>query len=249
MKILNDITKRILFGITLISAMLSPLAASPDDAFEPVAVKRQIEPNFPNRAYSEGLSKGYAEIAFYVDEKGKASEFLPVEYSHEAFAAELERVVKKWKFVPAHYHGQAVKSVCHAKWEFLPDRPVVMHSFAGLEMSHARKGEEGFRKVSLCDESNLDFKATMLAFSPIYDGSVESDSDISLDYIVAQCTFYLDTEGGVKLPVVEASTNPELDALVVDSLKRSAFERPTSEGRPTTVKVRKTYKFPVVRGT
>lgn len=56
--------------------------------------------------------------------------------------------------------------------------------------------------------------------------------------------FFVDTDGLVFLPIIEASSNPEFNGLVLDALKRSAFERPHREGRPAVAWFRKTYKIP-----
>lgn len=85
------------FGVLLFSLfyIASADAKPKGDRFEPVSVKRRIEPNYPQRAYASGISRSFARVAFYVDERGNASDFLSVEYMHESFAEELLKVVGK----------------------------------------------------------------------------------------------------------------------------------------------------------
>lgn len=227
---------------------LSWVVARPSaERYEPVSVKRQVEPNYPLWAYSNGVSRGFARVAFYVDEKGKATEFMPLEYTHAAFSEELLRVVPKWTFVPAHFEGRPIKSVCRAHWEFLPDRPVLKIVGVGAAFRDRRIDGHDAQAVMLSEESDLDRRMQMLDFPPVELWQGDSGLERELDSVTVRCNFFVDTEGAVGLPVVEASSNPELNDWVVEALKGSAFERPQRKGKPTVAWVRKTYKIPVLK--
>ncbi|MDQ8185758.1 hypothetical protein [Pelagicoccus sp. SDUM812002] len=232
------------FSFILLLAPLEVVAESASERYEPVSVKRQVEPNFPRWAYSNGVSRGFARVAFYVDEEGHASEFMPLEFTHSAFSDELLRVVRKWKFEPAYFEGRPIKSVCRAHWEFLPDRPVQKILATGSEFHFSNSSGLASQSVSLSDEGGLDRSVSMVAFPPIVLEGSSSDVD---DFVQATCSFFVDTDGSVGLPVVEFSSEPRLDEFVVSALKHSAFERPMLDGEPSVAWLRKTYRIPIVK--
>ncbi|MBD5778839.1 hypothetical protein IEN85_05000 [Pelagicoccus sp. NFK12] len=227
----------------LFSAGWLATAKPSDDRYEPVSVKRQVEPNYPLWAYSNGVSRGFARIAFYVDEQGNASEFMPLEYTHSAFSEELLRVVRKWKFEPAHFEGRPIKSVCRAHWEFLPARPVNKTVQWDAEFRFHKSNGFNSKSVILSEERALDHKAAMLAFPPIVIKGNASDVD---DFVQVTCNFFVDTDGAVGLPEIEFSSDSRLDEFVVTALKHSVFERPLREGKPTVAFMRKTYRIPIL---
>ena len=190
------------------------------------------------RDSNNAIGEGSARIAFYVDENGQASEYFAFEYSNEAFANELMKVLPKWKFNPAHRFGEPVKRVCRIHWEFRPDRPITSVEFFDIR-KRIKKGDDHALRFS--EEKKLDAKPRMLVFPEVvaprgFDASKLRDGKIAVN-----CEFYLDTEGSVVLPVIMKSAAPELDEQFEEAFRQAVFERPLVNRKPTTAFLNKTY--------
>ncbi len=213
--------------------------------YQPVAVKREIEPFYPNWAYNNGIGEGFAKVAFYVDENGEASEYLVVEYSHKPFAESLMTVLPKWKFEPAHQYGAPVKSVCHAYWEFLPDRAIVTNALFDTNKRINRGDAHSRRELRYFKESKLDSKLRMIAFPEVVAPQGFDSAKLEDNKVTVRCEFYVDTEGSVALPTVNHSSVPELNPQLVEAFKKAIFERPLANQKPAIGFLEKTYKINV----
>ncbi|MBK1877334.1 energy transducer TonB [Pelagicoccus mobilis] len=239
---------RLLVAVLALAAFSlgSPSVEAKSKKEQGITVRRQIEPMYPAWAYNHGVSKGYAKIAFYVDEHGEISELLPIEYSHLAFAEELMTTVQKWEFRPARKQGKAIRSVCHAYWEFLPDRPIETNAL--FDTSKRMDGESGGepRELKYCEDSELDARIGMLSFPGLVlqKGTVQTEE--GLDRVRARVSLFVNQRGEVALPHVVDSTHPELNAKLEAALKRAGFAIPTCEGEAVLALLERTYDFPVV---
>lgn len=211
-----------------------------------VVVKRQIEPRYPAWAYNHGVSKGFAKIAFYVDEEGEISELMPIEYSHEAFAEELMTTVLKWSFRPARQDGQPVKSVTHAYWEFLPDRPIETNAFYDTAKRMGEAGNAGGRAFKYREGGELDSRIGMLSFPGLMVQVGDLAVEAGLESVRARVVFFVKERGEVALPKVLDSTHPKLDSRLEAAMKVASFAVPTYEGEATLALLERTYDFPIV---
>ena len=208
---------------------------------EQVTVIKRIEPFYPNWAYNNGIGEGYAKVAFYVDEDGQPSEYLIIEYSKIAFGDEFMKVLPKWKFEPAHKFGKPIKSVCHAYWEFYPNRPIVTNALFDTSKRIKKSDKHTHRDLRVHAESELDSKPRMLVFPEVvapqgFDKSKLTDGKVSVS-----CEFYIDAEGNAALPVITNSGAPELNNHFAEAFSQAKYERPTVELKSTIGFLKKTY--------
>ena len=217
------------------------------DDFHPIVVKRRIPPTYPNWAYTHGIGQGYAEVAFYVDELGELSDFLMIEYSHEVFADSLLKSVQGWEFQPAYKKGRPVKSVCQAYWEFYPDRPIETNALFDTSKRMEGLDKPDFRKLKYRKEAELDEKPRMLRFAEIVVPEGYRLADPKARSLTVRCNFFIDGNGQVALPVVEASSDPALDYEVMEAFKRALFEPPIYKNKPTVAWMEKTYMIPLAQ--
>lgn len=213
---------------------------------EEVTVKRQVEPRYPVWAYNHGVSEGFAKLAFYVDEQGAISELLPIEYSHVSFAEELTAAVLKWEFRPATKNGRPIKSVVHAHWEFLPNRPIETNALfdTSKRIESMRSAER--RELKYRDGSDLDERIGMLGFPGLMVQVGDSAVEAGLESVRARVSFFVRERGEVALPKVVDSSHPELDARLEAALKGASFAIPVYDGKPTLALLERTYDFPIV---
>ncbi|MDQ8199367.1 hypothetical protein QEH56_14465 [Pelagicoccus enzymogenes] len=220
--------------------------AKPKDSNTSVSIKRQIEPRYPGWAYTHGISSGYAKIAFYVDEYGQASEFFPIEYSYPAFADELMVTIKKWDFLPAKQNGVPVKSVCHAYWEFLPDRAIETNALFDTSKRVDGNAGEGYRTLKYREDEELDSRIGMTSFPGV---TIVRGSGLLQEgrkSIRARVNFFVDQRGGVVLPHVVNSSDPQTNARLEAALRKASFALPTYQGEPTIALLERTYDFPIL---
>ena len=208
---------------------------------EPIVLKKRIEPFYPNWAYTHAIGEGFAKIAFYVDEEGNASEYFPIEYSHKAFADEFMKVLPKWKFEPAYRFGKPVKRVCRAHWEFLPDRPIVTNALFDTAKRIEKADAHNKRDLMYHNESELDAKPRMVAFPEVVAPADFDASKLKDGKIQVSCSFFVDKDGAVTLPVIMRVGAPELEQAMEDAFKQAAFERPLVDGEAAIAFLEKTY--------
>ncbi|EDY83526.1 hypothetical protein VDG1235_3153 [Verrucomicrobiia bacterium DG1235] len=230
----------------LISLGFSSGALAKPKENQSVTIKRQIEPRYPVWAYTHGVGQGYAKIAFYVDENGEASEFLAIEYSYEAFADELMSTILKWDFVPAHREGRPVKSVCHAYWEFLPDRPIETNALFDTSKRMESGGSEPFRTVKFREEKELDERLGMLGFPGLIQVKGTSPLKAGKKAVRARISFFVDQSGQVALPHVVDTTDPEVSEELEAAFKKATFSVPSYKGNGVIALLERTYDIPVV---
>lgn len=235
--------------LAVLSQPSPPLHAAAKDAvpegFAPIRVKQRIEPRYPNWAYTHGIGRGYAKIAFYVHADGSVTDYFFVEYSHRAFAEELLATVEKWTIEPAHLHGQPIKSVGQAHWTFRPDRPIETNALFDTAKRIDRSDAASHRELAFAEEADLDAPVRMLRFAQVAVPSGYTLADPASGGVTVKCNFYLDASGQVALPQIVASTDPQLDEAILRALALSLFEPPRYQDRPCVTWMEKTYLIPL----
>lgn len=240
-------SRRLLLLVAMIAAAgLLPDAVSKPETGTVVTIKRQIEPRYPGWAYTHGVSRGYAKIAFYVDEHGETSGFFPIEYSHEAFADELMATILKWDFVPARQNGVPVRSVCHAYWEFLPDRAIETNALfdTGKRMDGVRGSGE--RALKYREGAELDSRIGMTSFPGLAIARGSGLLGKERESVRARVSFFVDQRGRVVLPHVVDSSDPQTNARLEAAFEKASFALPTYDGDPTIALLERTYDFPIL---
>lgn len=240
-------TRRLVSFISLLfaAAVISNVSGKPENNVS-VSIKRQIEPRYPAWAYTHGISSGYAKIAFYVDEYGTASDFFPIEYSYEAFADELMSTIQKWNFIPAQQGKVPVKSVCHAYWEFLPDRAIETNALFDTSKRINGKKSQSFRTLKYREDAELDTRIGMTAFPGL---AIVSGSELlakDRKSVRATVSFFVNQNGEVVLPHIVDSSDPQVNEQLEDAFKKAAFNLPTYKGEAAIGLLERTYDFPIL---
>lgn len=230
-------------ALTVVSGL--DLSGSEEVSEKGVTVRHKTQPFYPQWAYNNGIGSGYAKVAFYVDEAGEPSEFLVLEYSHQAFVEELLKAVTAWDFIPAHRAGEPINSVCHAYWEFHPDRPIYTNALFDTAKRVSKSGDSSFRALRSVGEEALDAQPRMIYFPEIIAPDSFDSSALQDGKVAVTCEFYLDPEGQVALPVILGSSAPGLNPRVLAAFKQCLFERPSSDGKAVVAVLRKTYLLTV----
>jgi hypothetical protein len=197
--------------------------------YTPVTIASQFEPLYPGDAANRGISSGYARVGMLIDSAGQPGNFLPIEYSHEAFARALSGAVELWSFRPAMVNGVAVPSRFIVAWDFVPQQ-AIWQTVSEAAEAKLQVGSSRERLVYFPhNEDELDEKPklTFVEMPQVPEGT---EIDPANDRVTV--VFFIDEEGKVRLPQVEQSPDPEFIVPTMAAVSKWQFTVPTVKGKP-----------------
>lgn len=227
-------------ALLALSAALGPLfeaTAQPPD--QPVKVTHRYEPNYPGPALTRGISQGYAKVYFWVDEIGRASDYVVVAHNGEWFGDALLKALPNWHFEPKIENGGPVGSVYSVEWHFHPDQAVQLNVMQAADKKFKKGEVRDEVKVLPVDPAELDSPLALQEVYPIYVDKKD------FDRVVLDVEFFVDETGAVRLPRL-LSGGDARDKAALERFRKWKFEQPTKNGEPVPVSLHKTIVVPVV---
>jgi outer membrane biosynthesis protein TonB len=223
----KDALRHLLIGSWL---LLGPLRA----ALEPVEVIVTAEPEIPASLRQEGFIKGEVVLALDVGTDGRLADSLVLAASHAGLIRPVGEAVQSWRFKPARLDGEPVS--VRLRLTVNLSRTGVIVSRTVAQFMDDRAEQIGGRKFDyeVCAASELD--------RPLVAVSRPSPPQIGVAGR-AQVHFYVDEQGGVRLPAVPPGTPPDLAAVTVEAMRGWKFAPPTRHGRPVVVAVVQEFDF------
>ncbi len=245
-------TFRPALSLLAIALAVTPAVAQSLESGNRVQSLRAIQtslPVFPYELVQLGVREGEVRVAISVDKEGKIDDCLAIAYTHPEFAQVTVNAIKRWKFEPARFRGEPIAAATEVGVKFAVEGTVVV-SLTPMESLNLRLyslfngAPDSFRPRTL---SELDRIPTPIAApSPGYPERL-TKAGASGQVTVS---FYIDENGAVRLPSVDASEDPELAAAAIDALRNWKFEPPTCKGRPVLVRASQQFNFrPAVKQT
>ncbi|MFT3782908.1 MAG: TonB family protein [Nibricoccus sp.] len=228
-----------LFGLLCLAA---PLFAADTTASAPAGEKRfkiiqTAHPLYPTRMLHEGISTGSVRVVLQVNASGQLVDHLFVAYTRRAFADEVLRVVKKWKFEPAYSNGEPVDTVVDLAFNFEVNGVLLVERF-GCDLPVF----DAFREYeyTACNLKNLDQIPTPVNIvNPTYPKDWVDKGIVGKVAI----DFYIDETGKVRFAAAPAGSNEMLAGIAVAAVNKWQFAPPTRKGRPVLVHAQQVFDF------
>lgn len=208
---------------------------------QPLKVLSSDVPVFPQQLVQSGVREGEVRVAFSVDPQGRVDDVLAIEYTHPEFARVSTDAIRRWKFEPARYRGQPVASASEVSIQFMVQGTVVVSltptELLSLRINSLTTRDTGSRPRGLKELDRIPI--------PISTKSPGFPERLAKSGTEGQVTveFYIDETGAVRLPSIEADSDPELGAVAIDALRTWKFEPPTCKGRPVLVRASQRFDF------
>jgi len=194
-------------------------------------------PIYPIRMLNNGISSGAARVVLHIDTEGKLADSLVVAYTRRAFADEIMRVIKKWRFEPAYDNGEAIETVLELTFNFEVNGVLLVQRF-GIDTSITEL-DHGY-EYQACSLKKLDRIPTPVSIvSPTYPKEWV-DQGIVGKVIV---DFYIDETGKVRFPAAPVGSNPRLAGVAVAAVSKWQFAPPTRKGQPVLVHAQQIFTF------
>lgn len=227
--------------IALLCAMAVPvLAAEKSDKQQPnrrFKVIQTVNPIYPARMLNDGVSNGVVKAVLHVDSEGKLSDSLVVAYTREAFAEEVLRVIKKWRFEPEYADGEPVDTILELTFNFEVNGVLLVQRFgcdiASIDLL------QGFQ-YKACSLKHLDRIPTPVSIvQPTYPKEWADQGIVGKVAI----DFYIDETGKVRMPSSPVGAHPQLAGIAVAAVSKWQFAPPTRKGRPVLVHAQQIFDF------
>jgi TonB family protein len=217
--------------VAAVSGLLHLSAAPPPSFNHPSLQPVKVDlPAYPVRMIHQGIHQGVVEILFEVETDGTVGDWLVTSYTHRDFARATERIVPTWQFAPSdavHVVGLTLR---------FESRGVI----AFVKRPEVNTTDEMKFVYRPCPPAELDRKPRPVNLvSPAYSTQLEAEGAVG----VVRVTYYIDSDGRVRIPHTDGTAHPMLAALVVQAVKQWQFEPPTCRGRPTLVRAEQAFRF------
>ncbi len=223
----------VLLTVSSASAAFQSARLDPDNA----------TPQFPPKLIFEGVTEGYVLFAVSFDADGKLRDSLVLAYTHEPFVRACRTAMTEWKVTPAHLDGQPVPIQMELRIDFKREGVVETNSinianrFLFDRFTGMAERRLAFR---LPRPNELDSAPVrMRTVDPEYAKEAEAHGIRGK----VQIHFYIDEEGGVRLPSVLADVHPYLSDAAVTALRLWRFTPPTRRGKPVMVVAIQEFNF------
>jgi TonB family protein len=198
-------------------------------------------PQYPSGLTLAGITKGYAVVAVSIDAEGKVQDSLVLAYTQPQFARATLDAVNRWIFIPAKLDGAPVPVRTELRFDFSIEGAVITANVTNHFLF------DKFENVGDNAVAYQPGRADQL------DQPVVRISGDAPQYAMnaakagiqgkVQVHFYIDEQGGVRLPAISAGTNPYLMEQAVTAIRHWKFAPPTRNGRPVLVAAAQEFDF------
>ena len=209
--------------------------------YENASFKKYEEPIFPPGLKFDGITDGHVELIIDINEDGTVADWIPLRSTHRLLTESVERSLKKWRFNPAKIDGLAVPVAQKILFNF-DHSGTVLISGTGLDL-HMRWIQELGRQ-----DDRLAFELPDLDQLPEPVDIVRPLLPMSLagnkEPATVMISFYIDTEGKVRIPVViEWDADILYAKSAIQAITQWKFKPPTINGRAVVVRAIQPFHF------
>ena len=201
-----------------------------------------VAPRFPLPLEVDGITLGHAIISISVNAEGRLTDWLVLGYTHELLAKSCVKALQEWRFIPARLDGVPVPAQVTLTFDFFREGAVITSGitehflYGGLD-ELAGQGRYAYRLRSSRELDHAPVRVSSTA--PKYALAAARDGVSGR----VQVSFYIDEQGAVRMPAVEASAHPYLAEQAVTALRGWKFEPPTSHGRRVLIAASQEFDF------
>jgi TonB family protein len=232
---------KILSRIPILLSFAALLAAPVSAAVESMKIDVTSKPTLSPSMYMDGTTSGQIVVAIAVDETGKLEDTLVLGYTHRGLIASCLEAMKMWTYHPAKVDGVPVPTQAEITIDYTAEG-VVISNLNAAEMMNAylRRGTGPVFVERPCAAGQLDATpARVTTVTPQYAKDAEKQGVRGS----VQVHFYIDQNGAVRMPAVNAGAHPYLSDIAVSAVRDWKFQPPTSHGRPVLVAAVQEFNF------
>jgi TonB family protein len=197
-------------------------------------------PVLPASLQIEAINTGSVDLVVDLGADGIPTEWLVLAYTDERLARACTLTLPRWRFHPTRVDGVAVPSQTEFTVNFAVSG-TVLTSNMGDEMFLRSVHDADDRVIEcMCPPRKLDRTPVRTqGVSPAYAAKAARQG------VRGKVTvhFYIDENGVVRMPAVDADAHPYLAQQALDAVKAWKFEPPTSRSRPVQVAAEEQFKF------
>ena len=228
----------ILLGIVCLAGPVFAAEAPPPPARH-FKVIQTAKANYPVRMIEEGVRHGTARVALHVNAKGELVDFLVVVYTRSAFAEEVERVIKKWKFEPEYVDGEPIETIMEVTFNFEVDGIMLVQKFGNFTPPSFVEfgGEYEYQACSLKKLDGIPVPVTVVP--PTYPREWAEKGIIGKVVV----DFYIDETGKTRFVAAPSGGHPMLSGIAVAAVNRWQFAPPTRKNKPVLVHAQQIFDF------
>jgi TonB family protein len=228
----------------LLFALAGFVAAAPADNQESVRALRLthfVLPMFPSPVRIDGLVTGDAVVAISRDAAGQVLDVLALEATHAGFAEAAVEAAKKWRFAPLPADAMQPQLVPLVRFMFTEGGVVFVGGPVG-KAGRAKTGLASFFQPSYRATSfdDLDTKPKAL-HQPMPAAPAGLRGKAARGH--ASVSFFVDTEGRVRVPAVVEASAPEFGAAAIGTVSQWRFDPPRRQGEPACAMERWSFNF------
>ncbi|MBI5381857.1 MAG: energy transducer TonB [Opitutae bacterium] len=238
----NGLLSILFLGLACVNAQAE--LAMPQFTRQSVKIIQTVQPVFPLGVHELGYLHGDARVAISVDQTGRLTDHLVVEYSHPKFAQAAVEAIKQWRFEPALINGEPVSVRTEISINFEMSGVVISYDNNSYIEKYSNTVFRDAIAYRPCSMKEIDRIPTPLqAVKPYY------SDDLAKQGIKGEVTveFYIDETGALRLPAVLQSAHPALANLAMSALMQWKFEPPTRKGKPVLVRAKQVFNFNEVK--
>ena len=200
-----------------------------------------VMPQFPLPMQVAGITRGTLVVATSIGVEGKITDTLVLGYTHESLVRPTIEVMKEWKFTPARLDGEPVPVQIVLTFEFTLEGAVITTNVINhFFFDHFARMGDGAFVYRVYSSSEIDrVPALINAVKPKY--AVEAEKQGIRGKV--QVDFYIDENGNVRMPAINAAAHPYLTDQAVAAVREWKFTPPTHSGQPVLVAASQEFDF------
>jgi len=222
-------------------AVLTLAAAQAGAAIESVKFDPDSKlPRLPASLEMQAFTGGHVALAIDVSAEGTPTDWLVLGCTHEELVTPCLEVLPKWRFSPARLDGTPVPAQIEITVNFSVDG-IVVSSNTLDEMFIRTLHHDGERFTSRTHPAGELDRVPSRINGPAPKYAAEALRQGVRGKV--QVRFYIDETGAVRMPAVEADSQPYLARQAIEALRSWKFEPPVSKGRPVLITAVEEFDF------
>jgi TonB family protein len=195
-------------------------------------------PTFPYQLSLEAVKDGYAEVAFTVDNAGRASDAVILAASHPLFGEAVLEAIQSWTLTTAAGSSVPRREVLQVNFH----RDGIVTTLSHFEAAKATfpQSTNDSRAISTLAWNQLAAPPKkIIAQTPAYPPELHARRVSGK----AAVNFVIDTNGKVRVPVVVAADTPEFGTAALSAVQAWRFTPPMHDGKPVLVESTRVFTF------
>ena len=209
-------------------------------AIESVKIEQTYVPWFSPVLLSRGITEGKAVLVLDVSPEGKITDSLVLGSTDKDVARFCLQVLQQWNITPARIDGRPVAAQVELTMDVSAQGAVISRTAFDMvnDINRQMTGNPIQYERSLVGA--LDQRPTPLTtVMPKYAKDAEKQGVRGK----VQVRFFIDEQGMVRMPAVDAGAQPYLADAALTAVRDWKFAPPTSKGRPVLVAASQEFDF------